>query len=67
MITARGGEEVRSPGLAFDELPTSKYTVPSGATATSFSRWTSSPAGSRSGRSAAMTVRVLLIPAAPQG
>src|SRR5580693_8329048 len=67
IITARCGDIVRSSGLAFDELPTLKYTVPSAATVTSFALCTSSPLGSRSGSLAAITVRAPLIPPLPHG
>src|SRR5580704_5307602 len=67
MITARCGDIVRSSGLAFDELPTLKYTVPSAATVTSFALCTSSPLGSRSGSLVAITLRAPLIPPLPHG
>src|SRR6202042_831790 len=67
LITARCGDIVRSSGLAFDELPTLKYTVPSAATVTSFALCTSSPLGSRSGSLVAITLRAPLIPPLPPG
>src|ERR1700742_4936333 len=65
-IVARGGFMDRSPGVAFDALPTLNQTVPSAVTVTSLSRCTSSPDGSWSGRLPATTVRKPLTPFVPQ-